>query len=61
LGGDLKDLKRNIDSDDPNISLQNCVELVKDALSRAQERGDKQLASVRGARIDCPLIGLDDC
>ena len=49
--GDLTDLKRNIDCDDPNISLQNCVELVEDALSKAQERGDKQLAGVRGVRI----------
>jgi hypothetical protein len=55
LGGKVTDLYGNIDSKDPNLSLKRCTRLVRDALSRAREQGNKQLAGVQGVRIDFSL------
>jgi len=37
--GDFTDLKREIDYNNPNISLQRCVRLVQRTLSEAWKRG----------------------
>jgi len=55
LGRNVTDLYGNIDSEAPNLSLEKCTLLVQDAISQAQKQGNKQLASVQGVRIDCPL------
>jgi hypothetical protein len=48
LGKDFASLCRYIDSERPNLSLQNCSLLVQDALSRPRGRENEQLAGVQG-------------
>ena len=43
LGGNFADLCQNIDINDPNASLQQCAELVQDAIKQ-----DEQLSSIEG-------------
>jgi hypothetical protein len=48
LNEDFAVLCQNIDWECPHLSLQNCVWLVQDALSRAKEQKNEQLADVQG-------------
>jgi hypothetical protein len=59
--GDFTDLKREIDYNNPNISLQRCVRLVQRTLSEAWKRGNSDLTDVQGVRIYYPPILLDNC
>ena len=52
LGGDKKELLKNIVLGNPADSLHRCVGLVQDAISSGEER----LAGIQGVRIDCSLV-----
>jgi len=58
LGGNITDLLGQVNPQYPADSLKNCTWLVRDVLSKAQDRGDKQLTGVQGVRITCSLINL---
>ena len=46
-----EDAKNLINPDSPTSSLEECVWWVNDAISKAQEKGDKALAGVQGVRM----------
>jgi hypothetical protein len=48
LGGDVDKLLMNINYTNPNISLLNCTELVRDVISKAKESREEQLAGIQG-------------
>jgi len=48
LGGDVDKLLKNINYTNPNISLLNCIQLVRNVISKAKESREEQLAGIRG-------------
>ena len=54
LGNDMDKLFKNIEFADPSISLSKCVELVRNAISRARENGQEQIASIKGVSNNSP-------
>jgi len=58
LGGDESKLIQNIEVGCPSDSLVKCLKVVNRALKADQNRSDKQLANVKGVRMNGSLILL---
>ena len=57
-GGDVSQLVKMIEVGSPSFSLANCVEAVNQALNADRNRSNKQLANIKGVRMNCSLILL---